>query len=168
MPVRLKRQQVQGFSLVELMIAISIMTFLLLIGTQLTRTWIDQQHLTMTKSALTNAVMTAKSTALKNNQNLSLNSPAVSLCWESNTHQINVVQSLPNTLTLCDINSNVLIDQIQLPTGISLQDQDSAFKCLAFEATGFISNHTDHLCSTGPNVHLNAKKHHENITISLL
>ena len=72
-----------GFTLIELMITITILAILLVMGSSLTQTWIDRSQVNNTITIVKNTMLQAKVAALRNPYNSLSNTPSVSVCLDS-------------------------------------------------------------------------------------
>mgnify|MGYP005830621547 CR=1 FL=1 len=67
-----------GFTLIELMITITVMTIVLFMGSSLTSAWIDQSQVNNATSSIQSAISQAKALALCNTNNTPLTAAAAS------------------------------------------------------------------------------------------
>ena len=165
----------RGFTLVELMITISILVFLLFIGSSLTSAWIDRSQVDNGISSLKNAVFQAKTAALRNTNNQATTSPAVSVCWDADKHEITIVRAAANGTNAClvDVNNtpsqNYILHAFSVSKGIVLTVGNSVFECLAFNSSGILvaATGTSGACSIQSNLEIKIEKNNENAQIKI-
>lgn len=162
----LKKQT--AFTLIELMITITILTLLLFMGSTLTRSWIDRSQVTSALSTLKNSITKAKVAALRNSDNQPLSNPAATVCVDNTTHQINVVRALIHSTNSCDISSanNKLLHSLPIAEGILIKQGSTQVDCLSFNSAGILL--TTASCSANTNLTFTVEKNDETADINII
>lgn len=161
--------QQHGFTLIEMMISITILAILLVMGSSLTQTWLDRSQVNSAITVLKNSMAQAKAAALRNPNNALLNTPSVSVCLDSsNTLHIiraNIASTAPCSPTSAN---NSLLQSTPLANGISIKHGTALFACLSFNSRGMITANTDPNCSNLTHLDFEVKKNHESAYIKIL
>lgn len=166
-PQHLMKQQ--GFTLIELMISITILAILLVMGASLTQQWVDRSQVNSTMTILKNTMLQAKVAALRNPVNSLSNRPSVSVCLDNN-NALNIIRANALSDTPCDLSSadNTLLQSTPLANGISIKHGTLLFACLSFNSRGMVTTNTDPNCSTLTHLDFEVKKNHERADIKIL
>lgn len=158
-------QPQNGFTLIELMITITILTILLFVGSSLTRSWIDQSQVNNAISSVQNAIFQAKTKAIRNKNNTTFNEAAASVCiypWQK--------PSQPNPKTVVKVvhgscphdEPEDALQSFEL-SNITIMQGATSLNCLDFNYVGvLISGST---CSNTSNPTLTIGKNNETATI---
>ncbi|WP_159516611.1 prepilin-type N-terminal cleavage/methylation domain-containing protein [Acinetobacter sp. 18QD2AZ41W] len=162
-------RQSGGFTLIELMITITVLSILLLIGSALTRSWVDRSQINSGISTLKNTVAQAKTAALRNTNNQPLNHPAVSVCWNALSHTLSVLRLAQNSSDLCNVASadHTVLFNSSLAQGIVIRQDQTAFQCLAFNAAGVLIAPAGSSCVNSSSLSLKVEKNNENAEFTL-
>lgn len=127
----------QGFTLIELMIAIAIFGLLMTFGAQLTKSWTDSAQQNEAANLLKQGISRAKATALRNPGGAMGTSPAAVLCRSGQSLKL---FSLADQASLdCTSNTSVLW-QASLPASANLQVGGTNLTCIAFNSRGLPVN----------------------------
>lgn len=154
-----------GFTLIELMITITVLTILLFIGSSLTRAWIDQSQVNNAISSIQNAISQAKAKAIRNKNNTSFNEAAASVCiypWQDS------LEPKPKTVIKVVYGSCPLdepddaLQSFEL-SNITIQQGAASLNCLDFNYLGTLVS--DSRCSNISNPTLTIGKNNETATI---
>lgn len=122
----------QGFTVIELMMAVAITSILLFGATVFGSYWINSSRLNITQSQMTEALNRAKSLGLRNINGVTTNQPAAFLTNQN------------GTLTLCtDEACSQVIWQTILPNGVSMTINGSNLTCIAFDNQGLPMNYSN-------------------------
>lgn len=158
-----------GFTLIELMITITVLSILLLMGSNLTRAWIDRSQVNNTITIVKNTMSQAKTAALRNPQNSLSNAPSVSVCLDS-SNTLHIVRANVANTTPCNLSStsNSLLQSVALADGVSIKHGAVLFACLSFNSRGMITANTDPNCSTLTHLDFEVKKNNEIANIKVL
>jgi type IV pilus assembly protein PilA len=165
----------KGLTLIELMITLTILTILLLIGSSLSRDWIDRSQVDGVAVSLNTIVSQTKSAALRNTNNQPSEYAAASICYNKNNHTLNVVRTAAYTTNVClvqESNSpeqNYILKTIQLPSELMLTVDQQDFECVAFNALGIVVPATglSGSCLNQKNVEVLVKKNAESLTVQI-
>lgn len=161
--------QQQGFTLIELMISITILAILLVMGSSLTQTWIDRSQVNNTMTIVKNTMSQAKVAALRNPNNSLSSTPSVSVCLDS-SNTLHIVRANVANSTPCSLSSanNTLLQSTALANGINIKHGTALFACLSFNSRGMITGNTDPNCSTLTHLDFEVKKNNEIANIKVL
>lgn len=129
-------QKYKGFTLVELVVVISIIGVLLMAGSSLTSAWVDGSKVNNASSAFKNAVFQARIAALRNTKNKESNQPAASVCVEDGSIKVIIVGS--NASLVCESVTSSLAQNISISKGISITQGGAIVKCLTFSPAGLL------------------------------
>ncbi|WP_428240330.1 pilus assembly FimT family protein [Gynuella sp.] len=128
-----------GFSLVELMIAIAIMSILMIMGAPLTRAWVANAHIAHAQNVLAEGYATARALSLKNplgvkgdNEvaSLTINGQLLSASYRDAYGTVNTVwQGNIDTDVTLVLTESVCGDTLQLNNlGVALDSRCLAYK----------------------------------------
>lgn len=130
----------RGFTLVELMIVILIVTILLLMAVPLTAKWVGTANVNSATTLFNQGAAWAKSRALRNTGNVALNAPAAYLVL------INGAANATGTGTLCvqdattvnpgNLGCTNALWTAKLPQATSATLNGAASQCIAFSPNG--------------------------------
>jgi type IV pilus assembly protein PilA len=159
-----------GFSLVELMIVITILSILLMMGTALTRSWIDRSQVNNAVANFKIAVNQAKVAALRNTYNQNLDAAAVHLCLDTEKQKLNIIRPSTSTTQTCNLNisSNHLLQSIDLAKGIYIHQANQSFQCLSFNAAGLVISDSAHHCADQDELTFKVGKNDETADLTLM
>lgn len=159
-----------GFTLIELMITITLASILLMMGASLTQTWVDRSHVNNAISIMQNTMSQAKVAALRNAYNSPSNSSSVNVCLDPNTNIMRIIRTKSATVSPCDTTSteNTILQSTALARGISIKHGSHLFACLSFNSRGMITANTDPNCSTLTHLDFEVIKNHETALIKIL
>lgn len=165
----------QGLTLIELMIVLLILTILMLIGTALSRTWVDRSQVNGAVSSLNSAISQAKSAALRNTNNQLSSYAAASICYDQTSETLNVVRAAQYATNVCLVTENnapeqnYILKTIQLPPKVTLRVDKQDFECLGFNALGVVvaATGTSGACLDKTNVEIVVKKNEESVSVQV-
>jgi type IV pilus assembly protein PilA len=163
-----------GFTLIELMITIAVFMILIFVGTSLTRTWVDRSQVNSALSTLKTAIHQAKASALRNTNNQPLSNSAVSICLDSSTNTLNIIRTAVLASNVCDISSgtsasdNVLLRSMPLSSGIFINQGNTTFECLSYNAAGVLIKMTGTSCTSNSTEAFKVGKNDETAEIKIL
>lgn len=123
----------RGFTLIELMITLAIFSFLITMGSQLTKSWTDSARQLEAANLLKQGISRAKATALRNPGAAQSNAPAAALCSSGQTLKLFSVADLASIN--CAATDNILW-QANLPGSAALQNGGTNITCIAFNSRG--------------------------------
>lgn len=127
-------QPQSGFSLIELMITITIMTLLIVMGTSLTGYWVKQSEVDQAVMSMKSAIELSRATAIRNVAAQQDSAASSVVCLNETTKLITVHQATQDAEASC---STPHIFQYALVQAIEIQDAEhKPFKCLAFNHYG--------------------------------
>lgn len=156
-----------GFSLIELVITLGLVSFLLLMGGSLTSAWMDRSKVDNAAAMLKSATSFARSMALRNKENLSAESAAVALCikYSDSAGEISVQRIAPSRSPCIATDINDKLKAFELAEGITIQQNGERLECIAFNANG-MSNTS--VCSGRFDQEITIGKNHESSIIKLI
>ena len=168
------RQQ-YGFTLIELMITLVVLAILLLLGTNLTRSWIDRSQVDGGMASVKNAVSQAKSAALRNTNNQPTSYAAASVCFDSNNNTLNVVRAASQANNACLITTedapeqNYILNRFALAKGVTLKVGNADFECLSFNSAGVLVDAvgSNASCSNQLSLKIDIEKNDEKVQVSI-
>ncbi len=131
-----KIKRTKGFTLVELMITILIMTILLLMGTSLTSSWITRSQVNNASSILKTAVFQARVAAIRNTNNKTSTAIATSVCIDYSNKVIHILRIKSGTT--CSTSGNEILKSMTFSEGITIKKDTSLVNCFAFSTTGIL------------------------------
>jgi type IV pilus assembly protein PilA len=166
----INRKHSAGFSLIELMMAIAILTLLMMVGSQLSRAWTDRAHVNSTVFSLKNAVSQAKIAALRNTNNYPVHHPSTSVCWDEAAASIHVIRADVGSTNGCDPSSsfNTVLYQFKTAKDIGIKQQSTLFTCLTFNAAGFLVTTPGSVCSTIQDLSFKVEKNNEEASFKIM
>ena len=116
-----------GFSLIELMVVLVVMSILATLGTALTQSWSSSNQLQLGKNLLTQGAAHAKSLALRNGSGINSNTVAAFLVLKNNT--LCVLNGTATTL-----NCTTPVWQTQLNVSASINSAST--QCIGWNSMG--------------------------------
>lgn len=160
----------QAFTLIELMISITLASILLMMGSSLTQRWVDRSQVNNTISIMQNTMSQAKAAALRNPYNSTTNSPAVHVCLDQSSNSLHIIRTKSNTSSPCDLTAtdNTVLQSTALARGISIKHGTHLFACLSFNSRGMLTANSDPNCSTLTHLDFEVIKNHETALIKIL
>ncbi len=151
----------QGFTLIELMLTITVMTIVLFIGSSLTSAWVDQSQVNNATSSIQNAISQAKALALRNTNNTPLTDAAASACLESDATK-NILKVVRGACT----PSTTAVQVMPISNRITIKEDPNSpqqITCISFNSIGVVVPVTGCLASSNPT--LTIGKNNESATI---
>lgn len=162
----------RGFTLVELLVTLAIVSMLLLAGSFLTISWTDRGKVNDTVSIIKSSISIARALAIRNERALLSDEPSVSICinYQDNTIKlINVLTPLDNVLTPLDVCENYSSDDVikyyEFAKGIKIKQNDRLVSCFLINASGLIN---EDLCQTNLVDEITVKKRNEKLKFKFL
>nr|WP_321270731.1 prepilin-type N-terminal cleavage/methylation domain-containing protein [uncultured Tolumonas sp.] len=116
-----------GFSLIELMVVLAVMSILATLGTALTQSWSSSNQLQLGKNLLTQGAAHAKSLALRNGSGTNSNTVAAFLVLKNN-----MLCVLNGTATTLDCSSPVWQTQLKVSASIN----SASTQCIGWNSMG--------------------------------
>jgi type IV fimbrial biogenesis protein FimT len=139
------RRAAPGFTLVELMIVIVVLSILLLLGVPLTTKWVGSANVNSATVSFTQGAAWAKSRALRNTAGVALTAASAYLILVNGTATSTsggtvCVKDATTTSTTLDCSGAIW--SAQLPNGTSATLNGAAAQCLALSPTGVATTAT--------------------------
>ena len=161
-------RQHSGFTLIELMITIAVLSIILFMGSSLTRSWIDRSQVNNAINSLKSSLTQAKTAAIRNTDNQAMTQPAVSVCVTDN--EILIIRNKNNDAANCSLTNtnNTLLKKSELAKNISIKQDNSSFNCIAFNSVGMVTQVIGTNCSTNSNFSFVVEKNNEIANFTLL
>lgn len=133
-----------GFSLIELIITLALVSFLLLMGGSLTSAWIDRSKVDNAAAMLKSATSFARSAALRNKDNLASDSLAIAVCiqtTEPDADQLKISVQRVSGGSPCNASSgsNHILKEFELAKGVTIEQEEEPLQCIAFNANGLVN-----------------------------
>ncbi|MEB0150624.1 prepilin-type N-terminal cleavage/methylation domain-containing protein [Pseudomonas sp. CCC2.2] len=123
----------RGFTLIEVMITITVLGILLFVGVPLTQAWSNSGYQRDAAGLLKQGISRTKAMALRNPGGVQNAAPAAALCRSGQTlklFSITIGQSID-----CSLTTNILW-RSSIPTTASIQASGVDVKCIAFNNQG--------------------------------
>lgn len=159
----------QGFTLVELMITITVLTLILMMASNLGRSWIDRSQVTHAMGAFKSAVSQAQVAALRNTNNQPVNEASVSVCWDASNSTMRIVRVAHGSQQVCqDVAQNTVLQTISLPKGLAIQQGNAAFHCISFNSAGVVIVAESSNCASDTKSTFKVGKNDETADLSLI
>lgn len=160
--------QHQGFTLVELMITITVLSLILFMGVSITRSWIDRSQVNNSINIIRNSLTQAKTAAIRNTDNQAMTQPAVSVCVQND--QLLIIRNKNNDAANCSLtnSNNTLLKKSDLAKDIRIKQGNSSFSCIAFNSVGMVTQVTGTTCSTNSNLSFVVEKNNEIANFTVL
>ncbi len=134
-----------GFSLMELMITISLLAILVVTGTAFTTLWSKQVELDKAIMSFQSAISLAKSTALRNEFATNSELPSSLLCFDLSTSELTVRKASSNSSASC--KSTIVFSAFLKNSIVIKRNSDTAlFECFAVNSYGQVI--TEGSCKT--------------------
>lgn len=158
-----------GFTLVELMITISVVTFLLMAVANFTGRWVDRSQVNNAIPTFKNAVFQAQVAALRNTHNLAPTAASVSVCWQEDEHILRIIRLKTVSTDVCAQSSDTTVLQsFSMPKGLSIQQGTDTFKCISFNSAGVLIVASGSGCSNDTKSIFQVGKNNETADITLI
>ncbi|MFY9180498.1 MAG: prepilin-type N-terminal cleavage/methylation domain-containing protein [Venatoribacter sp.] len=156
----------KGFSLIEIVVVISIIGVLLMMGSSLSSSWVSSSHVGTASAAFKGAVSVARSAGLRNSNNKLTGEAAAGVCVT--TTAINVVSFSSSAVPVCAAGNTTLIKAIAIPSGVTIKEKalNTSVSCLVFDSTGLLLPASG--CLSALNKDLVVEKNNENIEFKLI
>ena len=146
----------QGFTLIEMMITITLLVFILFIGSSLTRSWIDQSQVNSAINTLQDAISQTKAIAIRNTNNTTMQEASASMCIYDKS--IKIVYGICPSLE----PSNA-IQSFSIASGITIKQGNDPLHCMDFNYVGALVPASS--CSTTSTPTLTIGKNNETAEI---
>lgn len=121
----------QGFTLIELMITIALLSFILMIGSSLTRSWVDQSQVNSAINTVQDAVSQTKAIAIRNTNNTTMQQASASMCIYD--------QSIKIVYGICpSLEPSNAIQSFAISSGITIKQGNDPLFCMDFNYVGVL------------------------------
>jgi type IV pilus assembly protein PilA len=159
----------RGFTLVELMITITLLTIILMMGSSLSRSWIDRSQVTNAMTVFKSSVAQAQAIALRNTNNHPITQASVSVCWDETNHIMRIIRVDTASNNVCQTNAqNTVLQSFSLPKGLAIKQGTTAFQCISFNSAGVVTVATSSGCISDTKTAFKVGKNNETADISLI
>ena len=144
-----------GFTLVEIMIAITLVAILAMVGAPLTNSWSTSADMVTAKGVLRQAITRAKTVAVRNEFGLTENKSAAAICIASDK-KIEVRRANnSNNSASCNTNGGTVVWKASISQTLAVKRGTTAFSCACFDNKGQILTSAVAACSAcGANTNL--------------
>ena len=137
----------RGFTLVEVMVAVSLIAILAAVGAPLTAQWTTSAEQTSAKGVMAQAVGRAKALAMRNQFGINEDKSAAAICL-SNTNQVQVLTASSTITSVnCGTGGGVSTWQSTMGSSLSFKVAGSTLSCLCFDTKGKIINTSASSCN---------------------
>ena len=155
----------RGFSLIELMVTITILAILVTAGSAFTAQWSKQAELDKAVMSFKSAIDIAKSTALRNEYATAQTLPATQLCLDANTHELTVRKATASASASC---STPIVFSAALSPSIEIEHTvtESNFNCFALNSSAQVISEVTGNCKTHLNISIHNGGLNENLTFN--
>lgn len=137
----------KGFSLVELLVVITIIGILAAAASPLSRSWIDSSNVTKLDGLMNQAVGRAKAVALQNQFAVIGSQPSAALCFNQGQTNVYLVEATANANAneaavpaTCQNAAANSIWQQELPVNSKVMQSNAALSCLCYDSKGRTTN----------------------------
>lgn len=155
----------RGFTLVELLVTLVIVSMLLLAGSFLTISWTDRGKVNDTVSIIKSSISIARALAIRNERALLSDEPSVSICINYQDNTIKLINVL-TPLHVCEnYSSDDVIKYYEFAKGIKIKQNDRLVSCFLINASGLIN---EYLCQTNLVDEITVKKRNEKLKFKFL
>ena len=137
----------KGYTLVELMVALTVSATVLATTIQLGRHWVEQAKISNSDGELTQGIGKAISIAVRNEQALDSLSPVSALC-RSETNQLSVLKANTTELPNCASREGTAVWASSIPDDIDITANGVDMECLCFNAYGLQTTNSCGSCTT--------------------
>ena len=134
----------RGFTLIEMMITITLFALLLVVGVPLTQSWTNSAYQRDAAGLLRQGISRAKSIALRNQGKVQDTAPAAVLCVSGQS--LKLLSLTPGQTIDCTVTTPILWST-PLPAAAALQVANVNLACVAFSNRGFAVSSGS--CTTG-------------------
>jgi len=124
--------RLKGFTLVELMVVMSIVAVLMLVTVPYGGTWIRSAKLSVAKGELTQAHGFAKGAAFRNQWGAINNDPVVAMCV-ADTNSLTVLEKTETDEPDCSTSTGNVIWTAQLDTAVSVTQNSTPLSCMCYD-----------------------------------
>ncbi len=157
----------RGFSLIELMVTITILAILVTAGSAFTAQWSKQAELDKAVMSFQSAIDLAKSTAIRNEFATNTSLPASQICFDSSTAELTVRKASTSGSASC---TSAIIFSSFLKNSIDIKraSDTASFQCFALNNYGQIISHetAEYSCKTDLNITIHNGTLNENLTFN--
>jgi type IV pilus assembly protein PilA len=134
-----------GFTLIEVLIVISILALIMLVAAPFSGSWVRDARLLETEGQLTQAMGRAKAAALRNGMGAMDANPVVAIC-KTNTNLVTVIEGISGTPPNCSPAAGTQIWQAQINTDVTVNVNSALLSCLCLDNKGAVTT-TGAACS---------------------
>lgn len=150
--------KIQGFTLIELMITIALLSFILMIGSSLTRAWVDQSQVNSAINTVQDAVSQTKAIAVRNTHNTTMQQASASMCIYDTSIAI-VHGSCPSTEPTHPVQS------FPISNGIHIKNGSEELFCMDFNYVGVLVPNSTCIDTATPTLTIGKNNEHAEIVI---
>lgn len=154
-----------GFTLIELMIVVSLIGALMVVGSSLTTGWVASAQINNASAAMKNAVYQARIAALRNAGNKNTDQPAASVCIEDGVIKVVAISNIMTTV-VCETAYNKATQKLSIAKGASITQGGTALSCMTFGPTGLALPFAG--CSTDLTNKIKIEKSGESVEIDVI
>nr|WP_274597982.1 prepilin-type N-terminal cleavage/methylation domain-containing protein [Pseudomonas fluorescens] len=133
----------QGFTLIELMVTVTILGILCAMAAPFTGQWVDKNHVSQASSQLSEAYGRAKAAALRNRQAVLQGNAASLVCID--TAKLSIHEGMEGVASAkCTTTATWTA---AIPKNVSIRDATGPVSCIAFDNRGLQIKPDDSACS---------------------
>jgi len=133
----------RGFTLIELMVTVTVLAILSSMAIPFTSQWVDKNHVSQTESQLAEGFGRGKAAALRNRQAILQGNAASLVCLEAG--KLSLHEGVEGVASAkCNSTATWVAT---LPDNVSIRDSNGPIACIAFDNKGLQITPDDVSCS---------------------
>lgn len=125
-----------GFTLIEVMVTVSLMSILFFVGMPLTKGWTTNTEVTSSKGVLTQAIGRAKSLAARNQMGVDSGNAASAICFTTDKKvQVRYATTSATTTVNCAASNTSTLDwSAPISANLTFNVSNTALSCICFDS----------------------------------
>lgn len=127
-------KQAKGFTLIELMVTLAVMSILLMAGVPLTQGWLNSAHQRDAASVLQQGIARAKAMALRNPAGVvGADKPAALLCLNDTSLMLAQPVAGQSAFNCGQVGNAQVVWSSALPKQVTIESDNKSFRCVALD-----------------------------------